>query len=31
MSIVAAVLSAVRETKWAEIVTGWLARKKETP
>lgn len=31
MSIVAAVLSAVRETKWAEIVTSWLARKKETP
>lgn len=28
MSIVAAVLSAVRETKWAEIVTGWLARNK---
>lgn len=31
MSLLAAVLSAVRETKWAEIVTGWLTRKKETP
>lgn len=28
MSIVAAVLSAVQQTKWAEIVTGWLARNK---
>lgn len=27
MSVVAAILSAVRETKWADIVTGWLARK----
>lgn len=27
MSLVAAVFSAVKETKWSEIISGWLARR----
>lgn len=27
MSLVAAIFQAVRDTKWAEILTGWLARR----